>query len=248
MNRMKLASLLVILSLVVAGAAFAQTTQTVVKKEVEIVWVSGNSVTFLMDGKVMQRDVPADFKVNVDGKDVPVSALTPGQKVQLEQTTTTRVIPSKDVTTIRNGVVVNVTGQTLIYREGNKQKKIVVPTDFKFKVDGKLVGPEGLSEGMKLTATIVTESKGVTTSAKELKASSTAPKAPAPAAAPAAPAPAPVAAAPAPAPAAPAPVAAPAKPAKKLPKTGSPLPLAGLSGGLLFALGAGLSALRRRAA
>jgi LPXTG-motif cell wall-anchored protein len=65
----------------------------------------------------------------------------------------------------------------------------------------------------------------------------------------AAPAPARAAAAPTPAPAAAPAAAAPAAPApaKKLPKTGSSLPLLGMTGVALLALAAGLTMLRRRA-
>jgi LPXTG-motif cell wall-anchored protein len=228
-----------------AGGAFAQTTTTVEKVEVEIIHVSGNNVVFLMDGKAVQREVPADFRVNVDGKPVPVSELQPGQKVQLERTTKVTAIAPKNVVTVRDGEVVKVAGSTLVYREGGKNKELKVPKDFKFMVDGKKVAVQELTPGMKLNATIIRDIPQPAKVDQKLVASSTAPKKaePAPVAAPAA--------APAPAPepaAAPAPAPEPAKPAKKLPKTGSPLPLAGLTGGLFLALGAGLSAFRRRSA
>ncbi len=241
MHRMKLVVLVIVAALLVTGAAFAQQTTTKVEKaEVEIVYVSGNTVVFLLDGKVMQREVNPDFRVDVGGQMVPVSQLKPGQKVQIERTTTITTYPPDKVVTVRNGEVVQVVGNTLVYKEGGKNKKVVPPKDFKFIVEGKEVGISDLRPGMKLTATVVTETQKAATTKTALKGSAEAekPKAEAPA-----PAPAPAAAA-APAPA---PAAEPAKPAKKkLPKTASPMPLVGLAGGALFLLGSGLSALRRR--
>lgn len=237
MKRFQMAGLVLAGSLVLAGGVFAQSTSTTEKKEVEIVQVTGNNVTFIMDGQVLQREVAADFRVNVDGAMVPVSALMPGQKVMLERTTTTRVVPAKSVTKIRNGEVVNVTGGTLVYREDGQNKSVVVDRDFKFNVDGKMTPLAGLHKGMRLTATVVTTSEGAVGTSKVVSATSTAPPKPEPVAA----------AEPAPPPPPPAPEPEP-EPVKELPKTASPLPLAGLSGGALLLLGAGLSALRRRRA
>lgn len=248
MSRSKLVFLVIVVALLVTGSAFAQkTTATVQKAEVEIVYVSGNTVVFILDGKVQQREMPADFKIDVGGQMVPLSALKPGQKVMVERTTTTTVLPPEKVVTVRNGEVVQVVGNTLVYKEGGENKKVVPPKDFKFVVEGKHVGLSELRPGMKLTATIVKETEQAPVTKTALKASAEAPKpaapapAPAPTVAPPPPPPAPVAAAPAPAPA-----PAPAK--KKLPKTATPLPLVGLAGGALFVLGSGLSALRRRRA
>lgn len=238
MKRFQMAGLVLAGSLVLAGGVLAQTTTTTETKEVEIVQVTGNSVTFVMDGQVLQREVADDFRVNVDGRMVPVSELMPGQKVMLERTTTTRVVPAKTVTKIRNGEVVNVTGNTLVYREGGENKSVSVDRDFKFNVDGKMTPLNGLTRGMRLTATVVTTSEAATGTSKVVSATSTTPPKPEPVAA-AEPAPPP--------PPPPAPEPEP-EPVKELPKTASPLPLAGLSGGALLLLGAGLSALRRRRA
>ena len=239
MFRSKWFALVLVGVLLTAGGALAQTTQTTVQKvEVEVVYVHGNTVVFLENGKAEQREVPADFRINVDGKMVSVSELQPGQKVMIERTTDITTYPPAKIVTIRNGEVVKVSGRTLLYREDGKSKSLTVPTDFKFMVDGKGVGPEMLRPGMKLTATIVTEQAQASKTERRVAASGKAPKATEPA---------PMAAAPAPAPAepAPAPAAEPVKVAKKLPGTASSLPLVGLAGGALLALGAGLT-LRRR--
>jgi len=237
MSRSKLVFLVIVAALLVTGSAFAQqSTAKVEKAEVEIVYVSGNTVVFMLDGKVQQREMPADFKIDVGGQMVPLSALKPGQKVMVERTTTTTTLPPEKVVTVRNGEVVQVVGRTLMYRENGESKKVTVPGDFKFTIDGKELTIAQLKPGMKLTATVVKETPGKTTETKALKAAA-APEKPKPAAA-APPPPAPEAA--------PAPAAEPAK--KTLPKTASPMPLVGLAGGALFLLGSGLSALRRRRA
>ncbi len=230
MFRMKVMWLVMVLTLVLAAPALTQDTTTVETVDVEIVYVSGNVVIFVMDDLLVQTEVPEDFRVMVDGEPVPVSALVPGQKVRLERTTTTTVVPETRVVKVRNGEVVRVTGRTLVYREDGQNRSVVVPSDFRFMVNGRPVGLEALRPGMRLTATVVTEGGGGSTEVSRLAASSTAPEAPAPA---------PVRAP------APAPAPDPA-PAKVLPSTASLLPLIGLLGGALFALGAGLSGIRRR--
>ena len=148
---------------------------------------------------------------------------------------TETVTPVK-TTTVKNGKVVKVVGPTVMAQlPDGTYKKFTVPKDFKFLVNGKEVAVQDLREGMMLTATIVTvkEEKATSEEIKGLGGSGPAP-APAPAVAPApAPAPAPE---PAPAPA----------PEKKLPKTGSPLPLAALGGALSLLAGVGLRFRRTR--
>jgi hypothetical protein len=224
--------------LIVAGSIYAQESSTTTeKKEVEIVHVSGNTVIFIMDGETLQQEISPGFRVDVDGQLVPLSNLVPGQKVMLERTTTTTVVPSSKVVTVRDAEVMNVTARTLVYRDGGDNRSVIVPSDFKFKVDGRVVGIDGLRPGMRLTATIIDESAGSSSTVTSLGATSTAPTALAPAHAPAPAAkPAPPARAPAPAPELP----------KVLPSTASPIPLIGLLGSALVAIGFGVSRIRRR--
>ena len=183
MSRSKLVFLVIVAVLLVTGSAFAQqTTAKVEKAEVEIVYVSGNTVVFILDGKVQQRVMPPDFKIDVGGQMVPLADLKPGQKVMVERTTTTTVYPPKKVTTVRNGEVLEKSGRTLIVKENGKNRKITVPKDFKFTVEGKVVGIDEVTPGMKLTATIVTETEVAPTSKTTLAAAAEAPKKPAAAA------------------------------------------------------------------
>jgi LPXTG-motif cell wall-anchored protein len=260
MSKMKWFALALVGVLLAPGAAYAQAPAaapapakiTVETVEVEVVYVHGNSVVYLLGGSAFQQEFTADSRITKDGKAVPLSELLPGQKVMVERTTTVIPVDPKRIVKITKAQVVKVSGQTVVVRQDGKNKSYLVPTDFFFVVDGKKTAPENLTKHIRLTATIITEvgQKPVVKQKMVAEAEPVAPKKEAPKAAPAPAAPAPVAAAPAPAPAAPAPAPAPepAKPAKKLPKTGSPFPLVGLTGSALLALGAGLSALRRRAA
>jgi LPXTG-motif cell wall-anchored protein len=232
MSTSKLACLVFGLLLVMAGGMYAQTSTTVEKAEIEIVYVSGNTVTFLLNGEVKKYEAKPDFRVMVDGKPTPVSALVPGQKVMVERMTTTTVVPGTQTVKVRDGEFISATKTSLMYRENNEIKTVNVPADFKFVVDGKPVDFYKLRKGDKLTATIITTGPATSTTTKEVSASAQAPEAPAPPPAPTA------------APAPPAPAPAPA-PVHKLPKTASQLPLLGLAGSLLLALGAGLWLSRR---
>jgi len=108
-------------------------------------------------------------------------------------------------------------------------------------VNGQEMSLQDLGPGMKLTATIVSKSTKTVSETEAKGVSGVAPAAPAPApkAAPAPPPPAPTAA-PAPPPPPPPPA-----PEKKLPKTGSPLPLAAFGGALSLLAGLGLRSFRR---
>jgi LPXTG-motif cell wall-anchored protein len=253
MSRTKWSALALIVAFTAAGAAYAQAPAaapaapktTVETAEVEVVYVHGNSVVYLLGDKAFQQEFTADSRVTLNGKPVPLAELLPGQKVVVERTTTVVPVDPKRVVKINKAQVVRVSGQTVVVRQDGKNKSYVVPTDFFFMVDGKKTAPENLTKHVKLTATIITELGQKPIVKQQMVAEAEPVKKEAPKAAPAKPAPAKPAAAPAPAPAAPAPAAEPAKPAKKLPKTGSELPLVGLSGAALLALGV---ALRRRAA
>lgn len=238
-----------------AGVMLAQASSstTTEKRSFEIISVDGNRVVAKTDQGIREVTLPNDFKINIDGKDVGVSELKPGMKGTAIVSTKTTMSPVV-VTEIKNAEVLNVSGNTIIVRGADGIKKYTAQDakdrNVSIMREGERVDLSQLRPGDRLTATIITKKPPVVTTEQAIKsASASSPASSAPAKA-AASAPAPAAAASAPAPA-PAPAAEPAKPAetkmaKKLPKTGSHLPLAGGLGMLFVAAGLTLTALRRR--
>ena len=231
-------------ALLLASTALAQTTTTSTEaRSFEIMHVDGNKVLYkAADGTIKEVIVPPDFVLTVDGNRVTVHDLKPGMKGTAVITTKTTTVPVT-VTEIKDGEVLAVSGNTIIVRtkEGDKKFTTQDVRDRNITVykEGAPVELSQLRVGDRLSATIVTKHPPVVMTERQVKAAMHAPPPP-PAAAAAEPAPA--AAEPAPAPA-PAPET---KMAKKLPKTGSDLPLVALLGGLFLTAGLGLSIQRRR--
>jgi len=216
----------------------------------EIVSVDGNTVILRAPGGAKEVTATEDQRFNVDGKQVSVHELKPGMKGTARITTTTTVVPVK-VTEVKQGEVMQASGNSIIVRtptgikmfsEGDIAKRNVTIVK-----DGHPAKLSDFHQGDKLTATIVTEGTPKVLSKREVDAVlSGAPLPPAPAAKPAAAPNAVPTAEPAPpardvsgTPAAP-------RSARKLPKTASFLPLLGLVGGSFVAVGLILGVARRR--
>jgi len=213
-----------------------------------VVYNEGGTVAVKMaSGELRTFTPPADRMIKVDGQDIPARDVKVGTKLNATITTTTRSITERTVTT-GSGTVWFVNGNNVILTMADgKNKQFKVKPDYKFNVDGQPAGVHDLKKGMKVSAEKIVE-EPTTEIAANTEVTGIAPKpkpvvAAAPAPEPAAsPKPARVAAAHTPAPA-PAAAAEPA-PAPALPKTGSPLPLAGLLGMLFTGAGLGLRKLR----
>jgi hypothetical protein len=230
------------LMVVAAGLALmapanAQTTRMELRNG-EVLAVDGNVVTVRGPQGVKQFVIPEGFQFEMDGRKLSVHDLKPGMKYSAMITTTEAPI---DVTTtdVREGEVVYTAGNTVVVRDlDTREIKKFTSEELKSRnlvlyVDGKQTDPASLRKGDRITATIVTKYPPKILTEQDLKVFVAQPPPPPPAPKPA---PAPVAA-PAPPP--------PPPPPAKLPKTGSPLPLVGLSGVVLLGLGISVGALRR---
>jgi len=242
-RRSILVALAAVCMLAIAGAAMAQYTVVAVMPD-------GAAILRGPDGKVRSYQVPAGTTFNADGKaGVGVAELKPGMKVTgmesgLKSWAATDVMVHQEL----NAKVVAAAGNSLLIRGGNGTERYEWQnaSDITIVKDGQVVDASSIHVGDRITGMIV-QKAGPTSTAKMTmaKAEPAEKPAPKPAAAPAA---KPAEPAPAPAPAvhqpAPAPAAEPA-PAKKLPKTGSPLPLLELAGALSMLAGAGVRRLRK---
>jgi hypothetical protein len=233
-----------------AGATWAQTTSTETKT-FEVVAVDGNDLVVKLPEGTRQLTVPDDFRFTVNGKPLSVHELKPGMTGTATITTRTTTTPVT-VTEVKNGTVTHLGGSTIIVRtdEGYRSfsQSDIDKRGIKIFRAGKPAQLSDFNTGDQLTATIVTTMPPKVVTEKEVQATLAA-ATPAPpvsrAAAPAATAP------PVSRPAAPAAEARPAEapaapPAGQLPKTAGSLPLIGLVGLTSLAIGAGLSAARRR--
>jgi len=226
-----------------------QGTATVTEKKLSgtVVSVDGNTlVARLSTGEFKMFTPPASTKFMIDGKETQVRDLVPGTTLHATMVTTTTPITQRTVTTV-SGTVWFVSGNTVILAQSDGVNKMYKPKPgVKFDIGGnKKASVFELRKGMHVSAEKVVE-EPLTEVASNTVVTGSAPKPKEMVAAPvaAAPAPAPEAApAPAPAPA-PAQAAAAPEPAT-LPKTGSPIPLAGMLGLLFTGAGLGLRMLRR---
>jgi hypothetical protein len=243
------------------------TSVSTLKLEGTALHVEGNNMAVKMStGEVREFDVPKGQRFIIDGKDVGLSAIKPGTKLQATVTTHTTSITDRTVT-VGTGKVWWVVGNSVILTLPNGENRAyTVNNDYKFTVNGKTDATVfDLRKGMTVSAEKIVEEPRVEITTNTV-VTGQAPPAPA-----AAPAPTPVTRTPAaapkreiaqatPPPSAPRPAptstsstpatvsAVPAaasspseKSAAKLPKTGSQLPLVGLLGLLFTVAGIGLS-------
>lgn len=212
--------------------------QTTHVQNAEVIHVSGHEVVVeLENGAFELLNLAEDFRFRVDSKDLTVHELTPGTKLSQEIHTITT---PQQVTTLRTveGKVWQVNGPHLILSfPGSENKAYTVPDGIVFHIDGQDKTVFDLRKGMNISATVLTVAPQRLVSTHTVVTGQAPPR-----------------------PnvtfegpmliertrEAPAITAAVEEPtAQELPKTASPVPLAGLLGLLSMALYAGLRIVRR---
>ena len=225
-------------------------------RNAKVVYVSGNDMVLkLEDGKVEHITVPDSDRFLIDGKNLSVYELKPGTSLTQTITTTTTPHYVKTVRIIK-GKIWQVLGpkqvagpnNIIVTLPGNINQPYLVPRHATVLLDGKKAAPRDLRRGMEIEATTITDEPGTVVSQSKTMVGQAPPPATPPMVGVLLIQPARVTSVPAPtAEVAPAPVTVASEqlPAD-LPKTGSPLPLIGLLGGLAIAASLGLSVVRRR--
>jgi hypothetical protein len=254
MKRSILTLVVLVAAAALAAPAPAQTTLNIQNGTVVGVW--DNTVVIRdTSGVSRQFDVPPDFKVDVDGKQVSIQELRPGMHITAAVKTTTNpiVVQSKE---LKDATYLKHAGGLVYVREADGIHSYNVPAGFRFWINGAGLKPDDLQTNMRFSATIVHTGTGTGTSQELAGASATDEAAKAAAAKAAADKAAAEKAAAdkaardtkarADAEAAAAKAAADAEAAQQamassLPKTASPVPMAGALGVLCLALGAALT-------
>jgi LPXTG-motif cell wall-anchored protein len=227
-----------------ATAASAQSSSTSTEiKSFEVISVDGNKVVAKTTAGAKEYTLPSDFKFSTaDGKQIGVAELKPGMKGTAHVTTTTTTVPVY-ITEVKNGEVVQKSGNSIIVRTAEGIKMFsegdLAKRNITILKDGKAAGISDLSTGDKLSATIVTAGTPKVLTERQLQASlSGTGAASGSGAAPAART--------APSSESASAGAAPSGEPKKLPKTATQLPLVGVIGALALAVGLSLSIARKR--
>ena len=136
--------------------------------------VNGNKVVATdTAGKATEYTIPDGFKFQLDGKDIGVADLKPGQHVTATVTTTTTTTPVY-VTEIKSGKVLVASGQSIIVRgpHGNQvfSNQDAVKRNATIMKDGQKVQISDLRVGDIFTAVIVTDEAPKVVSEREVEA------------------------------------------------------------------------------
>ena len=232
-----------------AAVSLAQTTTTSETKKFQIISVDGNLLVVKLPEGTRELSVPDDFRFNIDGKMLSVHELKPGMAGSATITTKTTVTPVT-VTEVKNGTVLQASGNSIIVRTDAGMKMFtqgdIDKRGVKIMREGKPAQISDFRANDQLTATIITSKPPRVVSEKDVQATlaqsgggagtpAAAAKTPSPSTTP------PTATAPSQTP------VATSGGEKKLPKTASPLPVFGLAGLASLVAGLGLTLRRRRA-
>jgi len=125
----------------------------------EVVYVSGHDLILKMeDGEYRHFAVPDSATATVDGNQIGIHDVKVGMKLQKTISTTTTPTMITKVDTVA-GKVFHVTPplSVILTLEDGTNQEFKIPEGQKFDVDGQMVDAWGLREGMKISATKVTE-------------------------------------------------------------------------------------------
>ena len=142
------------------GIASAQTTTTKSEtRKFEIIAVDGNQLVVRGPDGTREITVPADFRFTVDGKPLSVQQLKPGMAGTATISTTTTVTPVT-VTEVKNGTVMQASGNSIIVRTDEGFKAFtqgdIDKRGIKIMRAGKPAGVSDFRAGDKLSAVIIT--------------------------------------------------------------------------------------------
>ena len=125
----------------------------------EVVYVVGNDLVVKMEnGEIRHLTVPDNARATVNGREYSIKDLQPGMKLERTITTTTQ---EKTVKTVKTGtgtvVQVMPPNSVIVQFEDNTVQQFKIPKNQKFMIDGKELTAFQLKKGMKITATRITE-------------------------------------------------------------------------------------------
>jgi hypothetical protein len=134
------------------------TTETQVRSG-EVVYVSGNDLVVKTDnGQVKHFTVPEGATATVDGQKLSVHDLKPGMKLQQTITTTTTPETVKTVRTIKGKVwQVQPPVSVILTLPNGTNKQYKIPEGQKFDINGQQTDAWSLKKGMEVTATVIRE-------------------------------------------------------------------------------------------
>lgn len=222
-----------VVALAATSFAWAQ-DQTYEIKNGTVIAVSGSLLTVSTPEGTKQFNIPADFKFELDGRQVGLSEITPGTKLTALIRTTTQPV-QLTTTELKHGKVVYTNGSTLVVKNELGEMKQFNDKDLRnagviiYKNDQE-VPASSLHVGDDVSALVVTRYPPEVITQQDLAVLAQKPAPPPP---------------PAPKPAPAAVVAQATPPPPPMPKTGSPLPLIALAGAGLIGLGLGMRFLTR---
>jgi hypothetical protein len=170
-KRSVLTLVVLVAAVALAAPASAQTTLNIQNGTVVGVW-DNTLVIKDASGVSRQFDVPPDFKVDVDGKQVSVKELRPGMHITAAVKTTTNpvVVQSKE---LRDATYLKHAGGLVYVKEADGIHSYNVPAGFRFWINNAPLRPDDLQTNMKLNATIVHTGTGTGTSQELAGASAT---------------------------------------------------------------------------